>query len=194
MNIAFFDFDGTITKEDSLFTFLQFIFGKSKFYIGILKNLHYFLAYKAGMMSNEAVKEKIMQYFFQGMNVEDFQAKCLEFLPVLETILKQSALERIQWHQKNGDVVVVVSATFACYLRPLCDQLNIMCLATELEEVSGKLSGKFGTPNCYGIEKVKRIQAVFDLQSFEEIFVYGDSGGDTQMLELGTHQFYKIFN
>ena len=48
--------------------------------------------------------------------------------------------------------------------------------------------------NCYGIEKVNRIKEEYDLDEFKNIYVYGNSKGDREMLNLGTHKFYKYFN
>ena len=79
------------------------------------------------------------------------------------------------------------------YLKPFCQNLGLECLATRLEVVDGVLSGKFGTPNCYGEQKAVRIRASYDIVQYEEIYAYGDSKGDLAMLALATQRFYKKF-
>ena len=59
MTIAFFDFDGTITKGDSFALFLRFILGR-KFYAKLLQNLYLLVLYKMGFISNSGVKERIL--------------------------------------------------------------------------------------------------------------------------------------
>lgn len=163
-----------------------------------------------------------MRYFFANMDYKEFLQECERFCPDLESRLKPAALARLQWHKDRGDVVVMVSASFEEYLAPLCAKLGMECIGTRLatqtqdkdsrggdsscglesqagsEKVDSRLestflSGEFATPNCYGEQKAVRIKAHYDLSSYEEIYAYGDSKGDTAMLALATHAFYKPF-
>lgn len=134
-----------------------------------------------------------MRYFFRGYSAQEFALLCANFQTTLCGLTKIQAMEKIAWHKDRGDVVVVVSATFEEYLKPFCQNLGLECLATRLEVVDGTLSGKFATPNCYGEQKVVRIKAHYDLSQYQEIYAYGDSKGDYQMLALATQRFYKKF-
>ena len=192
-NIAFFDFDGTMSKGDSLFVFLKFLVGKSKFYWGMISNFHYLLGYSLGLLSNTKAKQKVVSYFLKGMLERELTQKCQGFIPTLENIIKQSALQRMQWHLDRGDRVAIVSATFSCYLKPLAQRLGVDCLATELEVKEGILTGGFATPNCYGEEKVRRICEKYHLGQYQEIYAYGDSKGDREMLGIATQRFYRYF-
>lgn len=192
-NIAFFDFDGTMSRGDSLFAFLRFLVGKGRFYWGMIGNLHFLLGYFLGFLSNTGAKQKVVSYFLEGMSEKELTQKCQDFIPMLESIIKQSALQRMQWHLDRGDRVAIVSATFSCYLKPLTQRLGVDCLATELEIKEGVLTGKFATPNCYGEEKVRRIREKYDLGQYQEIYAYGDSEGDREMLGIATQRFYRYF-
>ena len=193
MNIAFFDFDGTMTRKDSLFAFVQFMVGKRAFYKGIIARVWILLGYVLGICSNTYAKQRLVEYFFAGMQEIDFRQKCLEFLPLLESMLLDSALKTLAWHKARGDKVVMVSASFEEYLKPLCDKLGIECIATRLEFKDGNLTGQFCGENCYGAQKALRIQAHYNLKDYTEIFAYGDSKGDKAMLSLATHSFYRHF-
>lgn len=192
--IAFFDFDGTISRGDSLFVFMNFLLGKRAFYLGILKNSHWLCGYLLGWISNARAKEKLVGHFLQGMREDFFLQKCEEFLPFLESIIKTSALKRIQWHRQRGDKIVVVSATFEAYLKPWCQKEGIDCIGTRLEVLDGSLSGKLASKNCYGEAKVQRIEERYSLKNYDEIYAYGDSVGDREMLSLATHSFFKFFD
>lgn len=194
MNIAFFDFDGTITNKDSLFVFLKLFVGKKRFYLGMLKNMHYLLGYLLGCVSNTKAKEKIVACFLKGINEEELLQRSQAMLESFEKIIRQEALSRIRWHQNHGDRVVIVSATFSCYLNPLAKKLGVKCIATELEVEDGVITGRFATPNCYGIEKVKRIKGQYNLDDYKKIYAYGDSNGDKEMLEIATQSFYRYFS
>lgn len=222
MNIAFFDFDGTMAKGDSLLGFVAFVRGKKRLYWGLFSRCFILIGYALGLISNTKAKQAVMRYFFANMDYKEFLQECERFCPDLESRLKPAALARLQWHKDRGDVVVMVSASFEEYLAPLCAKLGMECigtrLATQVQKVDSRggdsscglesqagsekvdsrlestfLSGEFATPNCYGWQKAVRIQARYDLSSYEEIYAYGDSKGDTAMLALATHAFYKPF-
>ena len=217
MNIAFFDFDGTIAKGDSLLAFVAFVRGKKRLYWGLFSRCFILIGYALGLISNTKAKQAVMRYFFANMDYKEFLQECERFCPDLESRLKPAALARLQWHKDRGDVVVMVSASFEEYLAPLCARLGMECIGTRLatqtqnkdsrggDSVLGShsddfetlestfLSGEFATPNCYGEQKAVRIKARYDLSSYEEIYAYGDSKGDRAMLALATHAFYKPF-
>ena len=60
MKIAFFDFDGTITKEDSTIKFIRYLVGDFKFFIGILILLPCIILYKLKIISNNLIKQIII--------------------------------------------------------------------------------------------------------------------------------------
>lgn len=194
-DIAFFDFDGTISRRDSLFLFLQFLVGKRKFYRAMLLHTPMLIAYFLGILDNHRAKEKLSEYFFRGYEEQDFFQKSKNFLPILKSILKDSALQKLQWHKDRDDLIVMVSASFEAYLKPLCEDFQIECIGTILEVYEGRLSGKLSSPNCYGAQKVQRILDKYILTDYNKIYVYGDSLGDKEMLELATSgcRFYQCF-
>ena len=192
MNIAFFDFDGTISRCDSFALFLRHILGR-KFYVKLAQNLHILLLYKMGFIGNSRAKEAVLRSCLCGMREAEFATHCAEFLPILEGICKDSAIAKIVWHKERGDRVVLVSASFEEYLGHLARKLGIEVIATRMEVDRGALTGRFATPNCYGAQKVARIRAQFDLSEFDEIYAYGDTRGDREMLALAQHAFYRVF-
>ncbi len=194
MTIAFFDFDGTISKGDSFALFLRFILGR-KFYVKLAQNLPILLLYKLGFISNSSVKERILASCIKGMEIDKFSAYCKDFLPNLQSICKDSALQKIAWHKAQGHKVAIVSASFEEYLGFLAQKLEIDLIATKMEVVDLRITGRFATPNCYGTQKVARIKARYNLANFTQIYAYGDTKGDKAMLGLASENcaFYRVF-
>jgi len=94
--IAFFDFDGTITKKDTLLEIIKFQKGEPAFYKGFILLSPYLAAMKFKLLSNQVVKEKVLHYFFNGMSVDEFQEKCTEFSEkILPQLIRPGALEMI---------------------------------------------------------------------------------------------------
>lgn len=195
MIIAFFDFDGTITRGDSFALFLKFILGK-KFYIKVLANIHILAGYKLGLIDNNRAKEHFLKACLGGMSESFLKKKCDEFVDTLLNFCKKSALEKINWHINNGHEVVMVSASFEEYLRPLCNRLGISLLATTMEVKDSIITGNFAKTNCYGIQKEIRIKEKYDLSKYEKIYAYGDTRGDREMLALASENlaFFRVFS
>lgn len=192
--IAFFDFDGTITTKDTLLEFIKFAKGTMAFYAGFLLYSPFLVAYKLKIISNQSAKEKVLAFFFKNMPVPRFEEKCLAFAQqVLPALLRPKALEEIKRLQSQGVQVVIVSALLENWIRSWTSQIQAALIATRLQTANGVLTGKIFEQNCHGDEKVRRIETNYRLSDYSCIYTYGDTSGDKPMLALGTHQHYKPF-
>jgi phosphatidylglycerophosphatase C len=192
--IAFFDFDGTITTRDTLLEVIKFYKGNFKFYFGFIVHAPFLIAYKAGIISNQSAKERVLKYFFGGIKQESFQQRCNEFSAShIAQLIRPKALHEIEKLKGAGAEVVIVSASAENWIAAWCKENNLQLIGTKLQVVNDLLTGKIEGFNCYGKEKVNRINKAFDLLGYDEIFCYGDTKGDKPMLELATFSFYKPF-
>jgi len=194
MNLALFDFDGTLTNRDSLPDFIQYAVGKPAYYFGLSLLSPVLLFYSFGLIRNDVAKQKLMARFFKGWSYERFQQVANDYsLSEIDRIIRQQAIEKLDWHQQQGDRVIVVSASMEDWLKPWCDNKGVELLATRLEIKNGSITGEFATPNCHGEEKVSRIKALLNLSDYGRIIAYGDSSGDTAMLAIADESFYRKF-
>ena len=195
MNIAFFDFDGTVTSKVSLAEFIKFAVGKRRFYLGILATSPTLIAYKLKLLSNHAAKQIFFSHFFKNWASDHFHAIASEYsVNHLDEIIRKNAIEKMNWHKDNGDRVIVVSASIENWLAGWCDKNNVGLIATQIQESDHKITGNFSTKNCYGMEKVNRIRQTVNLADYDEVYAYGDSAGDKEMLQLADKSYYKKFN
>jgi phosphatidylglycerophosphatase C len=192
--IAFFDFDGTITTKDTLFEVIKYHKGKAKLFAGLLINAPVLIGLKIKLISNQRAKEAILKYFFKGTELTAFQLKCDDFASrQLPAIIRSGALAEIKKLKESGFEIAVVSASAENWIKKWADKMEIGLISTQLETVNDKLTGNIAGQNCNGEEKAARIRSIYKLAEFEEIYCYGDSNGDKQMLALGTKTFYKPF-
>ena len=192
--IVFFDFDGTITTDDSLLKFIRFVVGDRRFLLGLVVLSPMLVLYKLKLIPNYKAKQYLLSWFFKGMRKVDFFKVANEYSLVhIDKILRPKAIEKINWHKNQGHKVVVVSASIECWLRPWCEKNGLELIATKLEIKDDIVTGKLLSKNCYGVEKINRIKEIYNLKDFEYIYSYGDSSGDKQMLELAHEKFYKPF-
>jgi HAD superfamily hydrolase (TIGR01490 family) len=185
MNLALFDFDGTLTSKDSLDEFLKHSVSPKKYLINMLKFVPYFILWKTKLMHNGTAKEHLFRIFFKGVDEKNFKAIAKNYsLTKLDSIMREDRMKLLNEHKNNGDRVVIVSASMQSWIQPWCDKNDIELLSTQLEFKDGKFTGKFATPNCHGTEKENRIRELLHVQDYETIYAYGDSSGDTQMLAM----------
>ncbi len=192
--IAFFDFDGTVTHKDTLLEFIKHQKGSLHFYLGFLLNSPFLIAYKSGIISNQWAKERILAYFFGKKSVEQFQQECNDFADtVIPSLVRAKAMKEIKRLQEAGVEVVIVSASAENWVRPWCEKEKLDCMATRLENKNRFITGKINGLNCYGEEKVRRVQEKYPLSEYAVIYGYGDTKGDKPLLGLASFSFYKPF-
>jgi HAD superfamily hydrolase (TIGR01490 family) len=194
LDLALFDFDGTITTDDSLIKFIRFVIGDARFIMGIAIISPMLVAYKLKLIPNYKAKQYMLSYFFKGLSEEKFMQVANKYsLKHIDTILRPKAMEKIGWHKEQGHKIVIVSASIECWLKPWCDKNNLDLIATKLEIKDSIVTGKFLSKNCYGIEKANRVKAQYNLDDYDHIYAYGDSRGDKELLELADMHFYMPF-
>jgi len=194
LDLALFDFDGTITTDDSLIKFIRLVVGDTKFFIGVAVLSPMFTLYKLKLIPNYKAKQYYAFILLQGHEWREVHASSQWILSQAHhTILRPKAMEKIAWHKEQGHQIVIVSASIDCWLKPWCDKNNLDLIATKLEIKDGIVTGKFLTKNCYGIEKANRVKDVYNLNDYEYIYAYGDSCGDKELLALADESLYKPF-
>lgn len=192
--IAFFDFDGTITRQDSLLGFLIYSTPIFKLLLGFIFFLPSFFFMKIGLKEKSRVKEELFCFFFKGIPEDIFLSLSNSFADKhLFKTIRPDAKDRIEWHKFHGHEVVVVSASPEAWVGPICEELGISFITTRLEVVNGKITGSFIGKNCNGEEKVRRIKERYDVANYKTIYAYGDTQGDVPMLDIADNKGYKFF-
>jgi HAD superfamily hydrolase (TIGR01490 family) len=193
-NLVVFDFDGTITRKDTMLSLARFRYGTIGYLAGMLVLLPWLLGHLLGIYPNHRAKEKFLTLFFGGMEAKDFDHLCEKFAEEeLNSLIRQEALTCLLKHKERGDRVLVVTASAANWVSPWCKKYEVECLASTLEISNGKITGKLEGNNCYGEEKVRRLFAVVCPDAYDALLVYGDSRGDEALGKRATQYFYRHF-
>lgn len=192
--LAVFDLDGTMTSKDTMLEFIRFAKGKDKLFNALFKLSPLLILNKLGLYPSEKAKVKLLTRTLKGDKLTDLQKKAETFTrEIMPGILRYKALEQLQFHRSKGHEVVVVTASLDLWVEPWLKRQNLPHFCTKAEIVDGKFTGNLASPNLNGPEKLKVLKDNFDLDSFDMIFVYGDSSGDKQMMSIGTRTYYKPF-
>jgi phosphatidylglycerophosphatase C len=185
MKLVLFDFDGTLTRRDSYLPFLRYMFGTPRFIAGLASTSGPLLAHALGRMPNDVAKTHLMRQFLAGLPLEQIeQAGDSYSREALPSLLRKSTMESLHRHVANGDTCLLVSASLDVYLRPWA-HLNgfqaVLCTRLAIDERQCA-TGELSPANCYGPEKVRRIEQWLEGRRPESITAYGDSPGDREML------------
>ncbi|MCL1942581.1 MAG: HAD-IB family hydrolase [Candidatus Azobacteroides sp.] len=192
--IAAFDFDGTLTRKDTLFDFLVFSFGKRKVISGLSRLSLLLLMYKAGFVNNGIAKQKLFSFFFRDMKAEKFEDLCKKYARRISGILKNEAIIKMHEHREAGHKVVIVSASVENWISPWAETESVDCvLGTQIEIVNDRLTGRFKSENCYGSRKVTEFLSKFPERTDYQLYAYGDSKGDKELLSIADFAFFKRF-
>jgi phosphatidylglycerophosphatase C len=186
--VALFDVDKTLTVRDCVVPFLRKIAGTPRLLLGALINARPIVGAIASKDRN-ALKALFSKIVFTGRSVSEVDEAGIRFASTIATRwMRPDVAARFRWHQDQGHVVVLVSASFAPYLEPFGDLIEAdAVLCAELESVNGVYTGRLARPNCRGEEKVVRVRewlAEAGIPDGAVQYAYGDSSGDAPMLEF----------
>jgi len=190
MNLALFDFDGTITKKDMFTGFIHFSTSIKRVFFAKILLFPWIVFYKLGWYPAYKLRALVAFFAFKGKMNKQMNDKGAYFAQhVIPKYLREYAMERIRWHQHNGDEIVVVSASLDLYLKHWCEKHNLALICTELEVKKEKLTGHFVAGDCSSAAKAQKISAQFILDNYDKIYAYGDTKEDFAMLALADKKF-----
>ena len=194
--VAAFDLDGTLTRRDTLMPFLLATAGPVEVAKG-LAAVSFPLARAMIVDSNSRrgdLKSDFLRRVLGGRELEELRVAGQRFAHnVLATGLRDDIVERWRAHVADGHELVIVSASLELFVHPLAVLLGGSAgLGTRLSVgPDGRVSGEIDGLNCRGPEKVRRLDEWLrasgsDDPSTVELYAYGDSSGDDDLLARAT--------
>jgi len=192
VNLALFDFDGTITTRETFPGFLQRAVTPRRLVLGKLLLAPLIVGYRLGIVSGTLVRASIVKFAFRGVAEAAITDVGEAFANhVLPQLLRPQAMERIRWHQAQGDTVVVVSGGFDLVLSHWCTQHGLALICSQLESAGGVLTGRYLGAQCVGAEKCRRVREQYEVSGFARVYAYGDTIEDLAMLEMAHERTFR---
>ncbi|MBM3914674.1 MAG: HAD-IB family hydrolase [Sphingomonadales bacterium] len=192
--LVLFDFDGTLTKGDTLFHFLFYSTPFYKLPLLVLLSLPVLVAYAFRILSNDKAKETILSIFFKGKRKDFFIGKGESFVEHrLERILRKSTVSQLVSYKEKSATICIVTASPHYWVEPWARMQKVDLISTHLDFRNDVFSGKFLGKNCNGMEKVIQIKKKYTLESFSKIVAFGNTKHDLPMLSLAQESFYRQF-
>lgn len=187
--VTVFDFDGTLTREDTFISFARHALGDMRFVRGIILASPWLLAWKLGIISGSEAKEKLYSILYKGLKKESVVAKAKDFKPQY----RESVISELMRRKERGEEVYIISASLDLWMEEIARKLdvNLICTKTSVDP-AGNIDGRFASPNCHGEEKLRRLIAEEGERDSFYLTVYGDEpgGGDEALFRNADESHY----
>ena len=190
MPLAIFDLDNTLIGGDSDYLWGEFLCDE-----GIITdresfqkmNDYFYHQYEIGELDIYAWAE----FSFKVLSEHSFDKLNQLRKDFMETKIRPIFLEKAQNcidnHKKNGDSVLVITASNTFVTQPIVEMYGIEhLLATEPEFVSGRFTGKVSGIPCFQSGKIDNLMPWLEKNNENLIgsYFYSDSHNDLPLLEL----------
>ncbi|MBD9470153.1 HAD-IB family hydrolase [Pseudoxanthomonas sp. PXM01] len=191
MDLALFDFDGTLTTRETFPDFMRYAVARPRLLAGGVLLAPVVFGYRRGWVAGNPTRASIVQVGLRGVDAACLRGKGETFArDVLPAVLRTDAMARLQWHRERGDRIVIVSGGLDVYLAPWCATQGVELACSVLAERGGRITGYAGA-QCVGEEKVRRVRALCDPQAYAAVHAYGDTHEDLAMLAMAHHRTYR---
>lgn len=187
--LVFFDLDGTVSRRDTL---LPYVFGfllrrpwRVWRLLGVLPPL---LAFAQGRGDRGALKGELIHAGLGGANAAVVSDWNRRFLPgLLARGLHPDALAAIAGHRRDGDHLVLMSASVDLYVPDIARELGFQDTICSGVRWSGdRLDGRLATANRRDEEKARCFREYAARHGGCETAAYGNSSSDLPHMVLAT--------
>ena len=192
--LALFDLDNTLLSGDSDHAWGEFLISQ-----GLVDetshratNNRFYQQYLGGELDIEAYVRFTVSPIFGYSGTQRAALHAAFMSEVIEQMILEKGRVLVEQHQSHGDVCVIVTATNSFITAPIARSLGIeTLLATELEIVNDRITGKISGVPCYQDGKVKKIgdwldeyRAGLENLRMESAIFYTDSINDLALMEV----------
>jgi phosphatidylglycerophosphatase C len=192
VDLAVFDFDGTITVDPTYPAFVRFAVPRRRKLGGGIILAPLIAAYRLGMLSDRRIRRAISRVAFRGEDPQRLRRLGANYArEALPPLIRPEAASRIEWHKARGDRVVVVSAALDVYVEPWCEAMGVEAICTHFEVSNNRITGQYLHGDCCGPEKARRIRERYRVADYADIYCYGDTDEDREMLEIATRKYFR---
>jgi phosphatidylglycerophosphatase C len=191
--VAIFDFDGTVTKKSTTLSFLRFVF-PWRFILLMLLLFPVLIFFSCKLITIDSLNIFICWLFFKNKSRNAILSSGDLFAQTqIPPLLKDEAINKLKKHQEEGHYCILATSAYDVYIKSWADFYGFDAVVCTVFEVgkNNQFTGHLSGVSCYGLEKAKKVQPWINKNT--EIYVYGDSRGDKEILALADHPFYRCF-
>lgn len=196
-NVAVFDFDGTLSRRDTLIPFVARVAGPVRSASGSVAAGFSGLRGDFDWRDRDALKEHMVERLLTGHDERDLVRRGGAYATrLLDKGLRPEVVEQLRRHVAAGHETLFVSASLTYYLEPIARHFHMThVIGVEPEAVAGTLTGRLVHPNVRAAEKEARLRSWLAAPAEGaidglEMWAYGNSSGDHELLAMADHAFW----
>lgn len=185
--LAIFDFCDTLIGMQTANRFVTLGYQSNKRFDTVTNEFIRLIGRKSRLLfGNRHKKWQLRQ--LKGLSREKLNIIANEYVKK-ELLPKENKLlvEKMLWHKKQGHDIAIVSGGFSEYIKEYAKIYDIdYVIATDLEFIDGKSTGKIDGIDCMGINKIEKIRSIIDLNKYDLLnsFAYSDHISDIPLLSF----------
>ena len=190
--VVLLDFDNTVTTRDTnRFLFIELIklrpwkiFGAAWFFL--------WMVFSSGNTGSQRNKNRATGYLLAGLCDADMSEALLSFTNNVSMLFRPMLIKKINEWNKNGVLILIVTASPSFAIDKCVSDLPVFVVGTSFAKVSGRYSGKLESPNCFGEEKVRRVESWVKKREFlvNYIEAWSDHFSDYPMLKMAGKRYW----
>jgi len=188
--IAFFDMDYTTLDASSGLLYVKYLRQQKRIGRRVLLRIAWWtLLYKVSAIDVNSAVPKMLSYA-EHQSASRLMAESYEwFEHMLKSHIAPRAVDKIDFHRRQDQRVVLISASTQFAVQPVAEHLHVDFLCTRLIDHNDELTGQVVDPPCYGAGKVVWAQRYADEHgaALRDAYCYTDSYSDRPLLDAVGH-------
>ena len=189
---ALFDFDGTITSKDTTILLLVELLKLRPWrFFGLIWFLFKMIV-ASDNVSKQAKKNMAIGHLIKGLGDTHLNGALQEFSNKVKFLYQRSILAYIDQAIEDGCSVLIVTASPSFAISYCVSDLPVLVIGTEFEKEENIYTGYLKGENCFGREKVNRINewAISNKGKLSVQSAWSDHFSDFDMLSLSVKRYW----
>lgn len=186
------DFDGTITSKDTTKALLIEFLALRPWQILWAAWPLFMMVISSDSFVRQLYKNKAIGVVISGLTDTAMEKPLARFRKKICPLFRPLMKKKIADCLDNNILIVVVTASPTFAIRYCFSDLPVTVIGTEFCERDGVYSGQLNSKNCYGLEKVNRIEVWSKKNSMEIKFLeaWSDHISDFPMLKMAKERYW----
>lgn len=185
--LAIFDFCNTLIGMQTANRFISLVYQSNKNLYTVTNEFIRLIGRKSHLLYGSRHKKWQLKQI-KNISQEKLSTIAQEYVKN-ELLPKENKtiVEKMLWHKEQGHTIVIASGGFSEYIKEYAKIYDIKyVIATDLEIVNNKATGRIDGIDCMGINKIKKIKSIIDLDKYDlsKSFAYSDHISDIPLLSF----------
>ena len=189
---ALYDFDGTITTKDTTILLLVALLKLRPWRFSGLIWFLFRMIVASDSVSKQGHKNKAIGYLIKDLSDMRLNGALKDFRNKVKFLYRPSVVASIDQAIQDDCTVLIVTASPSFSISDCLSDLPVIVLGTEFEKKENIYTGRLKSENCYGHEKVNRLNewASSNKTTLSVQSAWSDHFSDFEMLSLSARRYW----